>query len=436
MKKIIIKGLDEKIYHETLDNGLNIYIYKKSDFAEKGAFFATNYGSNKNDFVPIGKTEMKSFPKGIAHFLEHKLFESDDTSKTFDIFKKLGAYVNAYTNVNITNYYFSTVYNFDKCLEELLNFVQTPYFTNKNVEKEKGIINQEINMVYDNISSFMFQKSKEITLFKDPNKYPVIGDKKNVNKITKEDLYECYNTFYHPSNMFLIIYGDVNVKKTIELIRKNQAKKKFESQKTIELKKYTEKDEVKIPYKAYYKNVNNSRIVLCYKIKTSKLTGKDKYRKTMFLGTLLDMKFGGTSPFERILLKEKVINAGLSWTFSIYNDVILLYFITVTDKKDEFIKRVEEKLKETKFDKHSFELIKKSNVAAFIRDFERPARVANLLVTQINKYDGFIDDIYEVYKNYTFEEFKKEFNTLNFNNKSVVYVTNKEVKHAKGKGRN
>ena len=436
MKEIIIKGLDEKVYHETLENGLNIYIYNKKDYAEKGAFFATNYGSNKNDFVPIGESKMQNFPKGIAHFLEHKLFESEDNEKTFDIFKKLGADVNAYTNLNITNYYFSTVYNFDKCLEALINFVQNPYFTDKNVEKEKGIINQEINMVNDNVTRFIFQKAKENTLYTNPNRYSVIGTKQSIDKITKEDLYKCYNTFYHPSNMFLVIYGDVDVKDTIDLVRKNQAKKKFEKQSEIILKNYNEKSEVKTPSKTYYKNVNNSRVVLSYKIKTKKLSGEERYKKMMSLGTFLDIKFGGSSPFERMLLKDKIIKSELSWSFSIYDDVIVIYFECVTDNKDKFIEKVDEKLKENKIDKKSFELIKKSNVASLVRDAERPIRIATVLVSQINKYDGFIDGIFETYKNYTFEEFIKDNKDLDFSNKSVVYVTKKEVKHAKGKKRN
>ena len=135
MDKIIMTNLDEEIYHETLFNGLNVYIYKKENFLKKGAYFLTKYGSSTNEFVPINESKMVSFPKGIAHFLEHKLFESSDNEKTFEKFEKYGADVNAYTNHDVTNYYFSCVDNFDSCLEELINFVQAPYFTDENVEK-------------------------------------------------------------------------------------------------------------------------------------------------------------------------------------------------------------------------------------------------------------------------------------------------------------
>ena len=433
MEKIVINGLDEKIYHEKLDNGLNVYIYKKEDYAEKGAFFITNYGSNKNEFIPLGKDKMKAFPKGIAHFLEHKLFESEDNEKTFDKFKKLGADVNAYTNLNITNYYFSTVYNFDECLETLLDFVQTPYFTDTNVEKEKGIINQEINMTNDDINRFLFQQAKLNTLFKNPNRYEVIGDKKNVSKITKEDLYECYNTFYHPSNMALVIYGDVDIKKTFDLVKKNQKKKKFKKEEKIVIKKTFEKNEVKVPYKAYYKNVDDPRVMICYKIKTPVLTGEEKNKKILFLGMLFDMKFGGTSSFERILLKKKIIKTALSWSFTIYDDTILLFFKATTDKKDLFIKEIDEKLRDEDLKKKYFDLIKKSNIASFVRDTERPVSMARLIVNQINKYDGFIEEIFNLYKNYTLKELKEEFSSLNFDNKAVIYVSKKEVKDAKGK---
>ena len=236
MNKIIMTGVDEEIYNEKLDNGLNIYIYKKEGFLKKGAYFVTKYGSAINDFKPIKEDKIRSFPKGIAHFLEHKLFESEDNEKVFDKFKKYGANVNAYTNHFVTNYYFSTNDNFYECLNELVNFVQSPYFTDENVEKEKGIINQEINMTNDDVERFMFEEVFNLALVKNPNKYRTIGDKKNVSKITKEDLYKCYNTFYHPSNMILVIYGDVDVEKTISIVRENQKLKTFNKKEKIEVK--------------------------------------------------------------------------------------------------------------------------------------------------------------------------------------------------------
>ena len=234
MKKIYNSLFDETYYTHKLDNGLELIIFHKPDYSLTCACFGTPYGGlNINQKL---NDKEYHFDAGVAHFLEHKLFESEDNEKVFDKFKKYGANVNAYTNHFVTNYYFSTNDNFYECLNELVNFVQSPYFTDENVEKEKGIINQEINMTNDDVERFMFEEVFNLALVKNPNKYRTIGDKKNVSKITKEDLYKCYNTFYHPSNMILVIYGDVDVEKTISIVRENQKLKTFNKKEKIEVK--------------------------------------------------------------------------------------------------------------------------------------------------------------------------------------------------------
>ena len=430
MNKIIMTGVDEEIYHEKLDNGLNIYIYKKEGFLKKGAYFVTKYGSAINDFKPIKEDKIRSFPKGIAHFLEHKLFESEDNEKVFDKFKKYGANVNAYTNHFVTNYYFSTNDNFYECLNELVNFVQSPYFTDENVEKEKGIINQEINMTNDDVERFMFEEVFNLALVNNPNKYRTIGDKKNVSKITKEDLYKCYNTFYHPSNMILVIYGDVDVEKTISIVRENQKLKTFNKKEKIEVKEFKEPVYVNKKYTELKRNITNPKICVCYKFVIPKLDGEEKFKKSLFINFLMDMKFGGSTSFEKDLLKDGITKTGVSWTYSYFDDVILLFFEADVIDKDLFIKRIDEKLRENIFDKNIFELNKKSLLTMVVRSFDNPMSVGNSVQGNIVKYGKIINNVYDIYKDYDFDEFTSNFNSLNFDNKSVLYVTNKEEKDA------
>lgn len=426
MDKIIMSKLDEEVYHETLENGLEVYLYKKEGFVKKGAYFVTKYGSNCNDFKPIGEDKIISFPKGIAHFLEHKLFESEDNEKVFEKFKKNGAYLNAYTNHFITNYYFSTSNNFDECLIELLDFVQSPYFTDENVEKEKGIINQEINMTDDSIERYMFEKMFDLTLKVNPNKYKTIGDKENVSKITKEDLYRCYNTFYHPSNMILVIYGDVNVEKTFDLVRKNQASKIFKKQEEIEVKEFTEDEKVCTNYLEEKRNVSTPRISICYKFKEKKRTGEDRFKRNLFYNILLDMKFGGTSSFEKDLIKKKIIKTELSWTYSYFDDVMLVMFESDVLDKNKLIDLIDAKLRKDDFDERIFELDRKALLTSMVKCFENPGAFANVIVSSVTRHGKVINNAYDIYENYSFEEFKKNFRELNFDNKSVLYVVSKE----------
>lgn len=426
MDKIIMSRLDEEVYHETLENGLEVYLYKKEGFVKKGAFFVTKYGSSCNDFKPIGENEIVSFPKGIAHFLEHKLFESEDNEKVFEKFKKNGADVNAYTSHSITNYFFTTTNNFGECLIELLDFVQSPYFTLENVEKEKGIINQEINMTDDNIDRFMYEKMFDMALVKNPNKYKTIGDKENVSKITKEDLYRCYNTFYHPSNMILVIYGDVDVKNTFNLVRRNQASKKFEKKEEIEIKEFTEDEKVCINYLEEKRNVSMPRISICYKFKEKKRTGEDRFKRNLFYNILLDMKFGGTSSFEKDLIKKKIIKTELSWTYSYFDDVMLVMFESDVLDKDKLINLIDEKFKEDNFNEEIFELDRKALLTSMVKCFENPGAFANVILNSVTRNGKLINNAYDIYEEYNFKEFKEGFKNLNFDNKSVLYVISKE----------
>ncbi len=426
MNEIIMTSLDEKIYHEKLDSGLNVYIYKSTGFSRKGAYFFTKYGSSTNDFKPINEDKMVSFPKGIAHFLEHKLFESEDNEKVFDKFKKYGANVNAYTSHFVTNYYFSTNDNFFECLSTLIDFVWNPYFTDENVEKEKGIINQEINMTNDDVERFMFEEMFSLTLVNNPNKYRTIGDKKNVSKITKEDLYRCYNTFYHPSNMFLVVYGDIDVKKTFDLIKEKQKQKLFPLSYDVKIKKTNEPHKVSLEYKNIKRNVTTPKISICYKIIVPELDGEEKFKMKLFINLLMDMKFGNATSFEKDLVKDKVTKTGVLYSDSYFDNVILLFFQADVINKDEFINRINKRLTENSFDKSIFELNKKAFLTSVIRCFDNPVSIANRIESNIINYGKVINNVYDIYKNYRFDEFINEFAKLNFDNKSILYVTNKE----------
>ncbi len=222
MKRIFNK-LDLELYEEKLDNGLEIYIVPKNDKNNIHASFTTKFGSDDLDFILNG--ESISTHPGIAHFLEHKLFEQEDGTDPFQLFDNNGAYSNAFTNHIQTTYYFEGPINFEENLNLLLDFVQAPYFTDENVEKEKGIIIQELKRNKDFPYRVMYEEKISNSFINNNIKIPVIGYIDSINSITKEELMKCYKAFYNPSNMFLVITGNVDPIKTIELIKQNQSKK-------------------------------------------------------------------------------------------------------------------------------------------------------------------------------------------------------------------
>ncbi len=266
MKKIVNDVLREEIFYDKLENGLSVYYMLKKGFTKKYAILATDYGSNDLEFIPIDGQNKIKVNEGIAHFLEHKMFEQADGSNAFDKFSKLGAsanaftnftmtaylfsttgnfyeslehlinYVqspyftdenveklgasaNAFTNFTMTAYLFSTTGNFYESLEHLINYVQSPYFTDENVEKEKGIIEQEIKMYNDDPDWNVYFNTLKALYVNYPVRIDIAGTVESIHKITKEELYTCYKTFYNPGNMALFVVGDLDFDKIMESIK-------------------------------------------------------------------------------------------------------------------------------------------------------------------------------------------------------------------------
>ena len=189
MEEIKLKDLDLTCFHEVLDNNLNIYLVPMKSRNRYTCFYGTHFGSNNISFKPSGSTEYETVPCGIAHFLEHKMFESESGEKPFDFFTKTGADFNAFTDYDRTVYYCAGDKHFSKNLCFLLDYVNEPYFTDENVNKEVGIISEEINMYKDDVDSVFWNGINE-SLFKvHPQKNDVAGEIEDIKKITKEDLY-------------------------------------------------------------------------------------------------------------------------------------------------------------------------------------------------------------------------------------------------------
>ena len=244
MKKIKIKGIEEEVYYEKLDNGLEVYLYTKENVHMNYVTFTTRYGSVYNEFIPINSDKMTTFPKGIAHFLEHKVFAQKEDPQPMEFFAKSGSVCNADTTFKNTTYLFYATESLNENIEYLLDYVQNIYLTDESVESEKGIISEEIHMYDDRPNSILEEKIRKNTLKTNPYKDSIIGTTEDINKITKEDLETCYHTFYHPSNMFLVVTGNFNPEEVIDIIKKNQDKKNFTKEDKIKIKEFNEEDKV------------------------------------------------------------------------------------------------------------------------------------------------------------------------------------------------
>ena len=207
MDKQYYPALDEMLYRATLPNGLKVLVVPKPGFTKKLAYFVTDFGAVHTDFALNGKNQ--TVPAGVAHYLEHKLFDLPDRDVSAE-FAAMGAMVNAFTSYDLTAYYFSCTENFEDCLHLLLEFVSTPYFTEESVEKERGIIDQEIGMVADEPGTRVFENLMTAMYAKHPIRVPILGTEETIRDITPEILHTCHRAFYHPGNMLLCVVGDVD----------------------------------------------------------------------------------------------------------------------------------------------------------------------------------------------------------------------------------
>ena len=199
--------LDEQVYRTRLRNGLTIEVVPRKDFSRRLAYFVTDYGSMHTDFTFQGKEY--TVPAGVAHYLEHKLFDMPGGRDVSAEFAALGAVTNAFTSYDLTAYYFSCTENFSECLRLLLEFVSTPYFTEESVEKERGIIDQEIGMNLDSPDSQVFESLMAGAFREHPIRVPILGTSDTIREITPEILHLCHRAFYAPGNMMLCVIGDV-----------------------------------------------------------------------------------------------------------------------------------------------------------------------------------------------------------------------------------
>ncbi|KAB3533205.1 EF-P 5-aminopentanol modification-associated protein YfmH [Alkaliphilus serpentinus] len=312
--KIIGEAVKEVLYRGKFQNGLEVFFLPKKGYIKKFALFATKFGSNDLVFNRLHDTKVIEVPEGIAHFLEHKMFESQE-GNVFDKFAPLGASVNAYTNFNVTAYYFTATNNFYENLKLLISFVQNPYFTDENVEKEKGIITQEIKMYQDNPQWKVFFNLLKAMYHKHPVRIDIAGTEESINRITKEDLYQCYNTFYHPSNMVLFIAGDLEKDKLF-----NEIEMSFDDQGSKEISSIVRH------YPAEATHVKNSLVeekmivstplfYLGYKEKEIPYDHTNFLKHEAIIRVLLDMVFGRSSDLYEDLYQKGLIDQSFNFDY-------------------------------------------------------------------------------------------------------------------------
>ncbi len=419
MKEIKLEGLDESIYYKKLKNGLDVYLMPYKNKTNYIMHYVTKYGSVNTEFVPYGKKEMIKVPDGIAHFLEHKMFEQEEGPIPFQFAAQSGADCNAMTSYTSTRYLFEGNKGFEENLEYLINYVSSPYFTDENVEKEKGIIIEEIKQYDDQIEWELDNLMRAATYQIDPVRYDIAGTKESVSSITKENLYDCYNSFYQPSNMFMMICGNFDKDKALEIIEKNEKLNKLNTNNKIKEKEFKEPFEVTNKYQVIERNVANQKLGYTIKIPFDKK--EDRYTYSLYLGLLQNLLFGLSSEFrERMRNENKMSSFYCDREHT--KDYVTLLFVAETDKPDELKEEIEKYVKNIKIDDKEIERVKKVWISSEVMMIDNIDITLNNMIYDIIEFGRLIPNKTEIFRSLSKEKLEKIIKEIDFTNSSTIIV--------------
>lgn len=380
MKEINCEKIKEKAYWEKLENGLEVIIIPKKNINKKYIMYGTRFGSIDNRFIMPKTHEEVFIPDGVAHFLEHKMFEQPNGTNSLDTLMALGIDANAYTTTDHTAYLFECTNHFEEGLDELMDYVQHPYFTNQNVEKEKGIIGQEITMYDDDPGWQLYLGAMDCIYKNNPIKIDIAGSIESISKITPDVLNKCYNTFYNPSNMVIVASGDFEPEELMAKIKQRLIKK--EGQEDIQ-RIYPEREE-KINKKTSKKEMQISMpiFMIGYKDKIVQ-DRKEAVKRHIAIEILLNMLLGESSSLYSKLYKngDLSIVPDFDYEFSGQYSHIL---ISGRAKEPEKIK--EELAKEVKniiangINEESLERTKKKIYGQYVTEYNNVADIARMFL--------------------------------------------------------
>ena len=422
MKKENIKFYNEDVYFEKLDNGLEIYVIPNNKIKDSFVTLTVKYGGVNKKFKFNNK--FIKVPNGIAHFLEHKMFEQEDGIDPFDFYNNSGAYCNAFTNYYNTTFVVASDNGFKDNLNYLLDFVQNPYFTDGNVEKEKGIISQEIKMYDDVPDSIIIEKTIYNLFVKHPIRYNISGTVKDIKSITKEDLYNAYNTFYNPSNMILVVTGNVNYEEVFNIVKENQDKKEF-NKSIIELENVVEPDNVYKKKEIIKHNVKIPLVSYAIKIPIKNIN-MDKKKLNLYISNLFNILFDETSLFYEKMKKEKLLNASIDID-SVDTDTHRGIILSFRSKKyKEVINNIDELLSNFKIAKEDLERKKKVDISNMLYIFDDISRTNRYILNNKVMYNNAYLNIYDLIKSMNIEEFNDIISKLDLSNKTNLIIESRD----------
>jgi len=417
MEQIKVKGVDEIIYYEKLDNGLPVYMLVNKNVNSFYITFSVKYGSVDTEFSYNGNDYQVH--DGVAHFLEHVNFNEKDGYTAHDFFRKIGSNINAFTTFDFTCYEVMGTSKFKSNLIHLLDYVQTPYFTKDLVEKEKGIIVEEVKMGKNNPGHKLYFGMNKCLYKKDKRKNLVTGEVDDVLNITVDELQNVYETFYQPENMFLIITGNFKVEEALRIIKENQAKKKFLNYRNPVVKLEEEPKEVNKEKEVLEANVEIPKFKISYKMPYSIFKEYDKVSLSIYLNLICRCNFGSISTFREELFDKNLVNY-IGVNADIFNDVVTLDVNVDCRDPKKVIDLIKNKMNNLELSEDDLLRRKRCNIASLIKDYDDIEYVNTDMAYQLVTYGKIINDMFDKYNNLNMKDALNIMNKLDLSNCSIL----------------
>lgn len=395
LKKLTINNYNETVYYDKLDNGLEVYMWPQTNVSNFYATLSVKYGSIDTEFKIGNETHQVS--KGIAHFLEHVKFNEGPNKTAHDYYNKLGSSINAFTTFDYTSYEVLASSNLKENITHLLDYVERPYFTKELIEKERKIILNEVKMGKNNPYQVLYYHLNNALFHNNQRKYYVTGDEEDVKNITLEEINLVYNTFYHPSNMFLAVTGNFDPDYLDVIIRENQSSKEFPKYLNPIKIKPKEKETVNEERITVTGNVTTPKLRIAYKIKKSSLGNISDMEKLVYTRIILNANFGTTSDIKERLLESNLISK-LSTNAYLVDDFLIININAETKYPNEIEKRLKENYDHMDLTPKRLERRIRCNIADFIYGLDDIEYLNNMIQDNIMTHNKFITNTYDVIK--------------------------------------
>lgn len=382
MRENYYEQIDERVFEAELNNGLKLFIIPKKGFQKTFVTYTTKFGSLDNKFKPHGSDTFVTVPDGVAHFLEHKLFENDDDSEDlFTAFAEDNAQVNAFTSFDRTSYLFSATDHVERNIKRLLTMVESPYFTKETVDKEKGIIAEEIKMYQEQPGYKLMFNTLKAMYDTHPIRVDIAGSVESIYEITKDDLYLCYETFYHPSNMVLFVVGDVDVANIYDVVATHENQRDKEAQPQIVRDPLIEKATVNESKVTETMKLQSPRLMLGFK--NNPLVDEPDasfVKRDLEMTLFYEMLFGEETDFYQSLLNEDLIDETFGYQFVLeptYSFSVITSATQYPDKLKALLLTEIENNQGQLNDEEAFSLLKKQFIGEFISGLNSSEYIAN-----------------------------------------------------------